>query len=68
MEFALYPLEDVDMQTCCNIFIPNLHEHFLVFMQKTIKEISEKGKMVSPSGDIWTYDMITDTSISEHFL
>lgn len=67
VEFALYPPEDVDMQTCCNIFIPNLHEHFSVFMQKTIKEISEKGKMVSPSGDIRTYDMITDTSTSEHF-
>lgn len=67
VEMVLYPPEDVDMQTCCNIYIPNLHEHFPVFIKKTIKEIFEKSKMVSPSGDIWTYDMITDKSSSEHF-
>lgn len=67
VELALYPPEDVDMQTCCNIYIPNLHEHFSVFMQKTIKEVSAKSKEVSPSGDIWTYDMATDSSSIEHF-
>jgi hypothetical protein len=67
VELALYPPEDVDMQTCCNIYIPNLHEHFSVFMEKTIKEISEKSKMVSYSGDIWMYDLIADTSNLKHF-
>lgn len=67
VEFALYPPEDVDMQTCCNIYILNLHEHFSVFMEKTIKEISERSKMVSRSGDIWIYDAITNTSTLEHF-
>lgn len=67
VELVLYPPEDVDMQTCCNIFIPNLHEHFPAFMKKTIKEISEKSNMVSPSGDVWTYDFDTDISKLEHF-
>lgn len=67
VEMALYPPKDVDMQTCCNIYIPNIHEHFPVFIKKTIKEISEKSKMVSPSGDIWIYDMKSGKSSSEHF-
>lgn len=67
VELAIYPPKDVDMQTCCNIYIPNVHEHFSVFIQKTIKEISEKSKIVSPSGDIWIYDMKSGKSTSEHF-
>lgn len=67
VEMALYPPEDVDMQTCCCIYIRNIHESFSNFMEKTIKEISQKGKMVSLSGDIWTYDIHTDKSSVKHF-
>lgn len=45
VELILYPPEDVDMQTCCKIYISNFHECFSVFMKKTIREISEKEPM-----------------------
>lgn len=67
VELALYPPEDVDMQTCCDIYIRNIHEYFSEFTQKTIKEISEISKAVSLSGDIWTYDFTTDYSELVHF-
>lgn len=63
----LFPPLGLDMQTCSNIFIKNLNVNSNNCIPKSIKEISEKCKTVSPSGDIWVYDMTTGKSTSEHF-
>lgn len=63
----LFPPEDVDMQTCCNIYVRNYNEYSWGFMQKTIKEISRLGTGVSLSGDVWTYDFKKNQSNIEHF-
>lgn len=36
-------------------------------MQRTIKDIAKISKVISPTGDIWIYDMITGKSNLEHF-
>lgn len=67
VELAIYPPSDLDIQNCCNIYIPNFHKHFFNCMQRTVKEVSALSKMVSPSGDIWTYDIELGCSSMEHF-
>ena len=66
-EMILFPPLGLDMQTCSNIFISNLHSDVDNCIQKSVKEISQKCRTVSPSGDIWVYDIKTGKSTSEHF-
>ncbi len=67
-EMIIFPPLGLDMQTCSNIFIKNLHCNAESCIQKSVKEISEKCKTVSPSGDTWIYNMNTGKSTLEHFL
>lgn len=66
-EMILFPPLGTDMQTYSNIYVKNIHMFPQNFLQKTIKEISGICNTVSASGDIWTYDFVTDISSIEHF-
>lgn len=66
-EMFLFPPLGLDMQTCGNIYARNIHMFRQNFLQKTVKEISYICNTVSPSGDIWTYDLVTGNSSMEHF-
>lgn len=65
--YGLFRPLDVDLKTCCDIYKKNIDNYFSDFMKKTIKEVSDKSKVVSSSGDIWIYDIATGKSSSEHF-
>ena len=66
-KMILFPPLGLDMQSCSKIFVKNYHEYTDICIQKSVKEISQKCKTVSPSGDIWTYDIRTGKSTLEHF-
>lgn len=63
----IFPPSDVSAKVCCNIYATNALNYHGDFMQRTIKDIAKISKIISPSGDIWTYDKITDKSTLEHF-
>jgi len=63
----MFPPDDVDAKVCVNIYAVNATNYHSDFIQKTVKDIAKISKLVSSSGDIWTYDLNTDTSNSEHF-
>lgn len=63
----LFPPSDVSPKVCWDIYANNVADCYGDFMQRTIKDISAESKIVSSSGDIWTYDFATDNSSIEHF-
>ncbi len=63
----IFPPHDADAKMCCDIYAINTVNYQSAFMKRTVKDIAKLSKFVSTSGDIWTYDMITGTSTSEHF-
>ncbi len=63
----LFPPYDVSPKVCWDIYKKNVINSYSDFMQRTVKEIASISKVVSPSGDIWIYDLSTDISITEHF-
>ncbi len=63
----IFPPSDADAKTCCDIYAINALNHRSNFIQRTIKDISKISKLISPTGDIWVYDIVTDKSILEHF-
>ena len=66
-DIILFNPVDLDMKTCAECYIKNIKFSHQDFMQKTIKEIAVKSEVVSPSGDIWIYDLIKDEGSLEHF-
>lgn len=63
----MFPPPDVPAKECLDIYAMNAINHEKDFVQKTIKDIAKKGKFVSPSGDIWTYDTKLGCGSIEHF-
>lgn len=63
----LFPPSDLSMDICAHIYVRNIKCKYEDFMQKTIKEIAVNSKVVSPSGDIWIYDIKNGKSMLEHF-
>lgn len=63
----IFPPHGMDIDVCSNIFITNTKKYPNNFIQKTIKDIAPDNEYISPSGDIWVYDMRTGKSTSEHF-
>lgn len=66
-KMILFPPADVEMQTCSTIFVKYYHTDFKHCMEKTIREISNSSNLVSPTGDIWYYDLSTENSQTKHF-
>lgn len=66
-EWFIFPPYGADFDVCSNILTTNIVKYPNKSIQRTIKEIAINNKYISPSGDIWIYDMITDKSSSEHF-
>lgn len=66
-EWFILPPYGIDMESGCNIYCENIRKYPNNCIQKTIKDISKINKYVSSSGDIWTYDMATESSSIEHF-
>ena len=63
----LFPPSDADAKTCYDIYAINSVNYKSDFMQRTIKDITKISKVISPTGDIWTYDMISGKSTMVHF-
>lgn len=63
----MFPPSDVSAKACVDIFTVNTIYFQNNFVKKTVREIAKMSKLVSRSGDIWTYDFKTDTSTLEHF-
>lgn len=63
----MFPPSDVSAKVCCDIYAKNAMNFHSDFMQRTVKDIAKVSEIVSPSGDIWTYDMNTGKSTLEHF-
>lgn len=66
-EWFIFPPYGVDIKESCNIYLKNVIECPNDFIQRTVKDVARISKYVSHSGDIWTYDMITGKSTTEHF-
>ena len=66
-DMSLFKPHDVSMEICTKFYVKNIHGGYTDFIQRTVKDIADASKVVSPSGDIWTYDMTTDKSTLEHF-
>lgn len=66
VESFMFPPSDVSPKDCYDYYARNVYSH-KDFIQKTVKDISRMSKLVSSSGDMWVYDMITDKSVLEHF-
>ena len=63
----LFPPSDVSPKVCWNIYMKNVMSSYSDFMHRTIRDISVESKIVSASGDVWTYDFATGNSSIEHF-
>lgn len=57
---ALYPPADVPIKFCNECFAKNYYQNHAKFAEKTICEISEKSKFVSPSGNKWIFNKLTN--------
>ena len=66
-EWFIFPPCGADMDICSDILKTNVTKYSNKSIQKTIKEIAKNNKYISPSGDIWTYDIKTGKISSEHF-
>lgn len=66
-DVSLFKPHDVSMEVCTEFYVKNIRGDYLDFIQRTVKDISNESRVVSPSGDIWIYDIKTGKSSSEHF-
>jgi hypothetical protein len=66
-EAILFPPLDLELQTCDNIYVRNMKIFPHEFIKRTVKDIAELSKVVSHSGDIWTYTIQTGNGTIEHF-
>lgn len=64
----LFPPSDASPKLCWDFYTKNVVDTHSNFMQGTIKDIANVSKLVSPSGDIWTYDILVNTGTLEHFV
>lgn len=62
----MFPPSDVSAKECYDYYVKNVYSH-KDFIQRTVKDISRMSKLVSPSGDMWVYDMNTNSSSMVHF-
>ena len=65
--FTIIPPEDVSINVASTIMIKNVKNHQINFIEQTVQEISESSRFVSPTGDKWIYDAISDTCRMESF-
>lgn len=63
----MFPPSDANIKECCEIYSKYAKASEPNFIQSTIKDISKISKIISPSGDIWTYDIATGESSLKHF-
>ena len=63
----IFPPSDADIKTCCDIYAINVINHYSDFIQRTIKDIAKISKLISSTGDIWSYNITTDKSSIKHF-
>lgn len=67
VDWFIFPPSGADAKSCLDIYISNIVKYPNHFIRKTIKDIAPDNKYISSSGDIWTYDIKTGKSTSEHF-
>lgn len=63
----IFPPSDANAKICWDIYAINALNHHNDFIQRTIKDISKISKLISPSGDIWIYDIASGKSTVQHF-
>ncbi len=66
-DMILFPPSDISEKVCYDAYIKNTNYYYSDFVQATVKDIAKVSKIVSPSGDIWTYDFATNISDMKHF-
>ena len=64
---GLYSPIDVDYKSCAEVFVKNYRLHRSDFCERTVKEVSQISKYVSPAGIIWTYDVGTNKGSTKEF-
>lgn len=52
----LFQPRDCDFKECANILCKNINIHPNDFAKRTIVEVSQISKLVSSTGNVWTYD------------
>lgn len=63
----MFPPSDANAKECFEIYNKHIKASDPNFIQNTIKNISKISKVISSSGNIWTYDIATGESSLEHF-
>ena len=63
----MFPPSDADAKECYEIYGKHVKTSDPNFIQNIIKDISKISKVISSSGDIWTYDITTGESSLKHF-
>lgn len=56
----LYNPIDSDFNVCGNILAKNIKFYYNKFASRTIKDISKISKVVSPTGNLWVFDLKSD--------
>lgn len=67
VEMSLFPPDDAMNEMCCNIFAKNYNMHHSEFVEKTILDVSDISKLVSPTGDKWVYNIKTGKGVLHRF-
>ena len=57
---ALYHPADTKQNDCNKIFVKNYKLHHSDFCERTVQEISAISKIVSPTGNKWVYDILSE--------
>lgn len=63
----MFPPYDSDAKICFDIYALNSVKYPNDCISRTIKDIAKISKVISSTGDIWIYDMISGKSTLEHF-
>ena len=64
---VMFPPSDANEKQCFEIYNKHIKTSDPNFVQNIIKDISKISKVISSSGDIWTYDITTGESSLKHF-
>jgi len=63
----IIPPPDVTIDKANMIYANNYHFHLGKFAEKTVKDIAAISSFVSPSGDMWVYDVVSKKGNLYHF-
>ncbi|RDY30160.1 hypothetical protein [Lachnotalea glycerini] len=66
-ERAIFPPMDMKPQECQDILVKHIEFNPNDFYIHTIKEVANKSKLVSPTGNVWIFNLKTKKGKLQHF-